>query len=244
MRQTSYRQLAILIGVILLLLVFRVFAQDDGLLTNGGFEEPYLTLDGEPLREVASGWTPWHVEDSGSPRWRNRQPTYQLAKGEELIVEGLVTQLISSYYETHDGGLFQVIEEGITAGMNLEFSAYAHVWSNAIEDRSQSEHDGDVFVQIGVDPTGGSDPASENIIWSVLTERYDEYQRHSVKVMTTREKVTVFLRSIVLKPQAYSQVRWDHARLRILNRTLPSPSTTLVPHSKHHHKPASPSSDG
>ncbi len=245
MRVSQLKIVAFLVGISTLLLVFVALAQDDGLLTNGGFEEPYLTLDGEPLREVPDGWTPWHVDGQGSPRWRNRQPAYlMVSEGDDLVREGEAAQLLASYYETHDAGLYQVIDDGIAAGMHLEFSAYARVWSNATEDRAQSEYDGDVFVQVGIDPDGGRDPASENIVWSMLTERYDEYVRHVVKAVAVEDKVTVFLRSWVLKPQAYSQVHWDEAQLRVLNAGRPNPDVTIIAGVKTYRTTATPAPDG
>ena len=244
--RVSWSQLAtLLLSISSCLLAFGALAQVDGLLTNGGFEDPYLTLDGEPLREVADGWTPWHVDGQGSPSWRERQPSYLMASDDDdLVREGIAAQLIASYYETHDAGLYQVIDDGIVEGMHLEFSAYARVWSNATEDRAQSEYDGDVFVQVGVDPTGGRDPASENIVWSTLTERYDEYQRHAVKVVAAGDDMTVFLRSWVLRPQAYSQVRWDEAQLRILNDGQPNPSASPIASAKTYRATATPAPDG
>ena len=206
-----------------------VNAQEINLLSNGGFEEPYITLDGDPLRDVAAEWNPWHMEGPGSPSWQNRQPSYSSMDDEGDVREGSFAQRVASFYETHEAGMYQVVETGITIGMKLEFSAYAHVWSNASEDRSVSEYDGDVFVQVGIDPSGGSDPSSNEIIWSTLTERYDEYIQHVVSAVSKSNQVTVYVRSLVLKPQAYSQILWDDAILREVEATTGTASVTPIP---------------
>lgn len=206
-----------------------VNAQETNLLRNGGFEEPFITLDGDPLRDVASEWNPWHVEGSGSPNWQHQQPSYSSVDDEDYVREGSFAQRMASFYETHEAGMYQMVETGIAIGVKLEFSAYARVWSNASEDRSVSEYDGDVFVQVGIDPSGGSDPSSDEIVWSTLTERYDEYLQHVVRAVSKSNQVTVYVRSIVLKPQAYNQILWDDAILReVKSRTGTATATPTI----------------
>ena len=217
------RIITITIAFSLLICIRGIGAQEMSLLKNGDFEGNFLTLDGEPLRIVAEGWHPWHQENPAKPRWQNRQPTYRRSDAAEdgWVKTGEAAQLIASYYETHDAGLYQVVQSGILPGMHLEFSAYARVWSNSYAGRDSSEDAGTIFIQIGVDPTGGRDPQNEAIVWSPPVKHYDEYHQHRVKATAQGKTVTVFLRSWVLKPVAYSEIRWDAAELRILRVGVP-----------------------
>src|SRR5690348_452899 len=50
-------------------------AQGQNLLTNPGFEKPFVTLDGNPPRQVAQGWSPWNLS-GGQSTSENIQPSY------------------------------------------------------------------------------------------------------------------------------------------------------------------------
>jgi hypothetical protein len=157
MRKTLLRQLA-LIGLCSSLFLFgwaSVQAQAVNLLANPGFESPYSDAGGEPPRQVAQGWTPWHVPRTDAmPDFQNSQPEYAPAAPDApRIRNGTNAQKYGSFFQTHDGGVFQRVT-GITPRTELRFSVYAYVWSTTFEDRGLSEEDGDVLLRVGIDPTG------------------------------------------------------------------------------------------
>lgn len=199
--------------------VLSVVAQEDNLLANPGFEDPYVTVPGNPDMLVAEGWTPWHnprTEDMES--FRNAQPEYRgTAPDNTRIRTGENAQVFFSTWLTHEGGVFQSVS-GITPDKEYLFSVYAYVWSNDFDDeesRQSSANPGGITLQVGIDPLGGTDPNSENIVWSVAVEQYDAYRQYSINARSASETVTVWVRSRVAFPQANNFIYLDDASLTV-----------------------------
>jgi LysM repeat protein len=204
------------IGFGLLLAWIPAQAQATNLLTNPGFEPPFSTIDGDPPREVADGWVPWHVPaPPGSPSFFNRQPEYYpTAPDTARIRSGSDAQQISSFFAVHTGGVFQRVT-GVTPGAALEFSVYAYIWSTTFDD-PVSEEDGDVIVDVGIDPTGGTDGESANIIWSNSVETedsYDAYKQYTISATAQGSAVTVFIRTQAGVPVKHNNIYVDDASL-------------------------------
>ena len=199
----------------LLLSGLSAIAQGDNLLENPGFEAPFDTLDGDPPREVAQGWTPWHIPAAdGAPSFSNRQPEYlPTAPDPTRILEGNDAQLITSFFATHDGGVLQNIT-GISSGTDLRFSVFAYIWSTTFDELDVSDQDGDVFVQVGIDPTGGTDPESDAIVWSEAgVEQYDAYNEYEIEAEAAGDSVTVFVRTTIGVPVKNNNIYLDKASL-------------------------------
>ena len=239
MRKTAFHRitLIVLISAILLLGWASVEAQGENLLTNPGFEDPYPTFDGAPVRRVANGWVPWHVlATADMPTFQNAQPEYAPAAPDRArIRNGNNAQLYFSFFATHDGGIYQRVT-GITSGTEMRFSVYAYVWSSTFTDVELSEEDGDVLLQVGIDPTGGTDGESNAIVWSTLIEQYDAYREYSVITTANSSAVTVFVRSTVGFPVQNSHIYLDDAVLAQTTGSAPvieteesEPTETTVP---------------
>ncbi|MCY3719072.1 MAG: LysM peptidoglycan-binding domain-containing protein [Anaerolineaceae bacterium] len=193
-------------------------AQNGNALDNPGFEEEFGTRDGDSLIEVAEDWTPWHRKPEGdnAPTWELLQPEFISARESDefsFVLEGEKAQSLRSFYATFDAGLYQQVGDVETDSW-LRFSAFAWVWSSVTDDQEQSERDGDVFVQVGIDPGGGTNPASEDVVWSEVSyEIYDSWREYVVVTQSTDEDVTVFLRALVNDPVRNTQVWFDQTRL-------------------------------
>lgn len=214
MRKSVLSPLVLLLYAILLAGI-SVGAQDDNLLQNPGFEAPYNELEGQPPRQVAEGWTPWHLlADPGSPSFANIQPEYEPAEADsDRVMEGESAQLLRSFFATHDGGVYQQVS-GITPGADLRFSVFAYVWSNTFDETDISEEDGDVFVQVGIDPAGGTDPESESVVWSPSgVEQYDAYNEYEVEAQAEGDTITVFVRTTIGVPVKNNEIYLDAASL-------------------------------
>jgi LysM repeat protein len=218
-------------SLILLLTTATAFAQGQNLLTNPGFEPPYVTAGGEPPREVAQGWTPWHLA-GGASTSENIQPEYCAASdvacglGIPRIRNGNDAQQYHSFFATHDGGVFQRVTAGVGNGTQLRFGVYVYVWSTSFDDVDESEQDGGVTVRVGIDPTGGTDPASQNIVWSSSTVQYDTYAEYSVTTTARGSAVTVFVRSTVSFPVKNNNIYLDDASLTVAGSQTASPTST------------------
>lgn len=208
--------------VVLLLLsgVFTVGAQDEevNLLTNGGFETPYVDAAGNPARQVATGWEPWHVPRSANMSTsENTQPEYApTAPDVTRIRSDDDAQKIFTSFFTFDGGVYQEVSN-MTAGTEVRFSVYAYVWSSSSGDPERSDDPAGVLVQVGIDPNGGTDGESDDIIWSstAAANQYDAYRQYAVIADVTSSDVTVFVRITMDFPVADTVVYLDDAVLAL-----------------------------
>ena len=202
-------------------------AQSTNLLTNPGFENGFETRSGEPPRVVATGWEPWHVA-GGSSTSENQQPEYEETSNDPARIRtGSNGQTYFTFFATHTGGIYQRVT-GITPGTELRFSIYGYIWSSSFEDVNFSEAPGDVVLYVGIDPTGGTDGTSSNIVWSPpAPNQYDAYREYSVIASATSNAVTVFVRSIVDFPAQNNYVYLDDAVLApTTGRSVEQPSAT------------------
>lgn len=234
-----------LMCLVLVFMNLSVFAQEDNLLTNPGFEDPYITIPGDPDMLVADGWTPWHnPREEDMETFRNAQPQFRgTAPDVTRIRTGENAQVLFSKFLTHDGGVFQSVS-GVSPNVEYIFSVYAYVWSNDFDDeesRQLSANPGGITVQVGIDPLGGTDPNSNNIVWSIPVEQYDAYRQYSISARAASEFVTVWVRTQIAFPQGNNFIYLDDASLTVSldqgivtdipveTDEVPSPTNTVAP---------------
>jgi LysM repeat protein len=235
---THRKWLFLWVIVSLLLATFSVHAQGQNLLTNPGFEGSFTSYtDATPARQVAQGWVPWYI-GGGQSASENVYPEYYPASdvsdglGKPRIRSGNEAQQYFSFFATHDGGIYQRVT-GITAGAQLTFSAYVYVWSSTFDDLDKSEDPGGVVVQVGIDPTGGTNGESASIVWSSPAVQYDAYNQYTVTTTASGTAVTVFVRSTVSTPVKNNNIYVDDASLTAGGGSQPPTATkTQVPPSK------------
>lgn len=203
------------------------FAQSDNLLTNPGFEAPYTDEGGNPPRQVANGWDAWHLSRTADqPDFQNVQPEYSATLTQGRVRSGNDAQQYESFFATHTGGVTQVVS-GVEQDVVATFGVYVWVWSSRLDDEDVSEDDGDVLVDVGIDPTGGTDPTSDDIVWSVATEQYDEYVLYTVSAITESDIISVWVRSRVGFAAKTSRIHLDDAFLTVeVGEDTPEPTET------------------
>jgi LysM repeat protein len=214
------RVLLIAILVMVVLGVQAVLGQPGNLLSNPGLEPPFVDAGGDPRRLVAQGWQPWHVARTGSMSFsENLQPEYYAASdttnglGVPRIRSGSDAQQFSSFFGTFTGGLYQRVT-GVSAGTTYTFSVFAYVWSSALDNAALSDQPGGVRVQVGIDPTGGTNGESAAVVWSPLgSEVYDAYNAYLVSAAAQGGALTVFVRAQVQNPVKSNVVYVDDAAL-------------------------------
>jgi hypothetical protein len=118
----------------------------------------------------------------------------------------------------HEAGVFQTVE-GITPGAQLRFSAYMHAWS-ATEDANgnepspfRSEGQTSMHMRIGIDPTGGRNPWSADIVWSPERDTYDQFGYYQITAVAATNRVTVFTYSRPEKAMKHNDVYVDDLEL-------------------------------
>lgn len=166
--------------------------QTGNLLQNPGFEAPFVSINGDTTLQVATGWQPWNLEGGGSTAL-NARPEYKAAPSNR-VRSGSSAQEYNTFYATHDAGVYQRV--AVAPGTALQFSVYAYIWSSAtFANPNVSEDPNDVQIRVGIDPNGGTNPASSSIAWSTPVEYYDQYRLLSVTATSASTAVTVFVRS-------------------------------------------------
>jgi LysM repeat protein len=222
--------------------------QSGELLTNPGFEEPFGP------QGVADGWQPWYLTPDGatypSSCGKNPEPTckpygvpgYQPAQPQDSrvpprSVSGNAQKWGASYY-VYIAGVYQQVS-GLTPGARLQFSAFTQAF-NCSDDRGcfggagrrgYSYEAGDNALRLGIDPTGGTNPYSSNIIWSSYANPLDAYVQQVVEAVAQSDKVTVFVWSAPQYPEKHLETFVDSASLVVTGQG-PVPtvaSTTAAP---------------
>ncbi|MEO0565391.1 MAG: LysM peptidoglycan-binding domain-containing protein, partial [Chloroflexota bacterium] len=148
------------------------------------------------------------------PDFENLTPEYYEAVRSDRVRSGGNAQRYESFFATHEGGVFQIVEN-VGNGEEITFTAHVYVWSSALDDEDDSANDGDVLVQVGIDPTGGTNGESDDILWSQFVEQYDEYVEHTVSAISESGTVSVWIKSRVGFPVKTSRVYLDDASLVI-----------------------------
>lgn len=214
--KNTYR--LVVLCMLLLLSAGVLSAQSGDLLTNGGFEAPFLPLSGDIPSNVAAGWSPWYVPATeGQSASDNVMPEFFAAtdtvNGLSLTTRihgGADAQQYFSYYSTHTGGLYQQVS-GIAPGSELTFSVFAFLWASDASETSDGS--GEIAFSVGIDPTGGTDGQSASIVWSEPASVYDDWSQSSVSATAAGEQVTVFIRSTATAKIANNVIYVDDASL-------------------------------
>jgi LysM repeat protein len=184
-------------------------AQDQELLNNPSFES-YYESNGTL---VPTGWTLTSsvpVSSSGHT-WPGESRS-----GASWNVNATRTVFTMIAYQ---------IVPGVRAGSKLRFSAWANVFTcnretSCIEDgRSYrvSDQGSQARTRIGVDPKGGTDPNSPNVVWSAFIAPFDQFQQMIIDFTSQNDNgVTVYLYATQSVGMLLNHVYWDDASLQLL----------------------------
>lgn len=134
------------------------------------------------------------------------------------------------FFRAIDSGLYQTVS-GLSPHAIVQFSAYAHAWS-CDSDGGGPYSCGDTYqmlFQVGIDPNGGSNPWSPNVIWA-SGYSYDEYRLIGPVQAKVGDAgvVTVFLRATAKWPYKHNDVYWDSASL-VYTTPPATPTNTPLP---------------
>jgi hypothetical protein len=210
------------------------------LVQNGDFEGGAWqeTFDGEVYNEISAPehWTVFWKEGGEVPHDPRNTQGYRRPECKVIskvrpfldpprIHEGEQAWQCFTFFGIHDAGLYQQVE-GIEPGTRLRASAWTHAWSNNADNAHESDTSGGGqwnFTQyVGIDPTGGTDPWGETVVWSEPRNVYDVYEElPPVEVEAESETVTVFIRSVVMWPFKHCDVHWDDVRLEVVEPAEP-----------------------
>jgi LysM repeat protein len=234
-------------------------AQDTSpeLLKNPGFEGHPFKLqccqpDGLPYDGilVADGWKAWWLQfppkyialpDNCPPAkppdigcyWA--RPEFTDAAHTERanrIHGGNNAQEYFTWNRMHEGGLYQQVT-GIISGTRLHFSVYISAWMcvdpEACKGGYVSDQPTTMHLKVGIDPTGGTDPFSPNIVWSLEADSFDRWTQYSVEAVAQSDQVTVFTHTRPEWPWAHpnNDVYVDDASLKAVGAPAVAPAAAL-----------------
>ncbi|HJW82806.1 MAG TPA: hypothetical protein VJ754_00745, partial [Anaerolineae bacterium] len=181
--------------------------QSQNLLTNPGFEGQFARQADD--FQVASGWTAWWLTPPGAAKPR---PNFESTDHAERVHSGAMAQLIGSFYDIHTAGVYQ--QATVKAGDDLRLSAYGKGWTSEKDAPLNVSVGGtDLRMRIGIDPFGGVDPASPNVVWSEQVNAADSWYRFEVYARAQSNTVTIFVYSSPKDPRRRNYVFWDDAEL-------------------------------
>lgn len=211
-------------------------AQGENLLVNPGFEGPFSQFIPQTAEQkaacpagvcttanLAAGWNPWWVNQAaGDPDWKNRMPEYKPAEMPyaDRIHGGGRAQQYFTFGGTHVAGVWQ--QATVPTNARVRFSVWGMAWSTGASwdgpnsDVPYSAEPTVMNIRIGVDPTGGTNPFSPNIVWSSVVDTYDSYYQHSIEAQAQGATVTVFTYSAPVEQRKHNDVYWDDASLTVI----------------------------
>ena len=182
------------------------------LLLNGSLDEDFRPFRGDKTLVTSAGWTPWWTEAvADDPNWKNRQPAFS-----NFALDNRQVQQISTPWGTHVAGLWQQVPAA--AGNNYELTVEGQAWSSEDPAPATQLEASDVNLQIGIDPTGGTDPESPLILWSEKIQPWCRWESLYLTVEAEASILTVFLRSSPSLPKRQQSIFWRDAFLRPIGR--------------------------
>lgn len=219
--------------------------QSGELLTNPGFEEPfvqgvahgwqawYLTPDGVTYPTACGDNAPETCKPYGAPGYQPAQP--QDSRVPPRSVSGNAQKWGASYY-VYIAGVYQQVS-GITPGTRLQFSAFTQAFNCSDNGGcfgpfgriGYSYEPGENSLRLGIDPTGGTNPYSSNVVWSSYANPLDAYVQQAVETVAQSDKVTVFVWSAPQYPEKHLEAFVDSASLVVTGQgPVPTAASTTV----------------
>jgi LysM repeat protein len=146
---------------------------------------------------------------------------------------GQRAQKYFSYGRMHEAGLMQRVT-GVISSTLYHYSIYMQAWMcvdyiEACKGGYVSDKPTQMHLKVGIDPTGGIDPSSPNIVWSPEVESFDRWTQYSVEAVAKGDILTVFTHSRaewVDMPRQNNDVYLDDASLTAVGAPPPSPTAT------------------
>ncbi len=159
----------------------------------------------------------------GCIAWHN--PEFRDTKGVTLgpsrIHSGNNSQKYFTFWSVHEAGVMQTV--AVPPGATLRFGAWMQAWSTNQDGRQEfpdsyaSSGQTSMHMKVGIDPCGGEDPWSPNIVWGPEYDSYDQFGYYEVRATAQCDKVTVFTHSMPEKALKHNDVYVDDAELVIID---------------------------
>lgn len=195
-------------------------------LLNAGFEDGYSERGAGEV-SVANGWNPFWQVGPFQEDGRNLRPEYKPEDasryGTRRVHSGNFSQKWFNTFGTHNAGIYQQV--GVPAGSIVTFSAWGQAWSSD-DSNPDSTKGGWYALYVGIDPTGGTDWTSPNIVWSEPSRVLNQWAQISVTTQAQAGAVTVYIRGYAEFRNKHNDAYIDDA---CLTYVAPTPLPTNTP---------------
>ena len=195
------------------------------LLLNGSMEQGFRLITNEwnvpqSSINVAHNWFPWKgINDV----WAEYKPANTPSNDySDRVYQGDGGRQAQQWFWAQKkgmGGIYQRVA-GLAIGRKVRFSVQLEMWSSS--QGVDKPNDGRIHVRIGVDPYGGSDPESRDIIWSQPKQDMWEYAPLMVETTTKSDRATLWVWTLAEWPMLHNDVYLDAAQL-IYTESDPGP---------------------
>lgn len=193
----------------------------EGITEAGGITHD--TFDGSEWDNIMTpeGWVTWWEETGGRgrPEVMPIPFTGYFVTPVPRVRSGDWALKFFTFWRPHRGGVYQTVAN-LPAGSQATLSAYAHAWSCNRDDTGALSCGEDPYqfgFKVGIDPTGGSNPWSSNVIWSDMAYIYDVFGLVGPVETTVGQegRITVFLLSEAKWGNKHEDAYWDDVSLVI-----------------------------
>ena len=195
------------------------------ILPNASFEDGFSTRSVGEI-EVANGWTPFWQDGPFASDGYNLRPEYKPEDasryGTRRVHGGNFSQKFFTTFGTHKAGLWQRV--GVPKDSQCTFSIWVQAWSST-ESNPGTSDGGQYRTYVGIDPTGGTDWNTPNIVWSEANVVLDEWAQITVDTRAQADAITVFVKGEAEWRVKHNDSYWDDACLTII-RPTPRPTNT------------------
>ncbi len=225
--------------VVISVITFAPIEAQNNLLTDPGFEDTNMKT---VAFDQASGtrfsvnvnWNGWYTETPRNADWQNLIPngTGRNNAGFGFVRSGNRSMELSRGFATFTAAVYQTV----TVPENANVTGSAYVVMNINGDNADAANSN---ARVGIDPTGGTNPLSSNVIWSnTVTNALasNGFRQLTVNATAQGTQVTLFLYAWQTVPTEGNGVFWDDASLTVggpggssPNQTPLGPTNTPVP---------------
>ncbi len=186
---------------------------------NGDFEGNYYNYG---TGQVAEYWVPYdHGSTGGLPQYRRMTSP---------VRNGTYSQLFWKQGALFNAGIYQILGglgSPALSRVALGHTVTAHVWMYSIfYEAGSTIRDDKILKRVGLDPYGGTNPYSSNIVWTPFQGQDEAWVQINCKVEAKAAQMTLFIEAYNVEVGYQDQVYID--AVTVEEEGVPSPTATTA----------------
>ncbi len=203
------------------------------------------TFSGANYGEIFTpeGWVTWWSEgEYKRPECKVIPNEHPFNADPDRIYEGYYSGMCFTFFGKQNAGYYQVVRN-IPPGSTVEGSFYAHAWACGEDETAYSCGDPHSFYfQVGLDPTGGTDPNAASVQWSSPYYYYDQFGKVGPLQATVGEAgvMTFFIRAYGKWQMKHNDAYMDNASMTLVSVGEQQPTEEPPPPTSETEEPSEP----